>query len=197
MAFQCEVCSVKPYDKAWKLQRHQKETITCFKRIFPGKQLPARFKCSECGRYSSVRKPDVKRHLQRIHHMDPETAESRVLKFTCPTNTSSQTSTQVDRAAAPDLRQIASSSARQGRSLQSVMEDVRPKGSEQPISDPSTGSRTLHSLYPTPYLSIKKALERSNASIYIRSHHHTHLPPRENTPIPLACLSSAIVYVTE
>jgi len=43
----------------------------------------------------------------------------------------------------------------------------------------------------------KKALARSNLSVYIRSHHHTHLPPRGITPIPLACLSSASVYATE
>jgi hypothetical protein len=151
MGYQCPACNVKPYDKDWKLRRHQDQTDSCFKSVYPDKPLPTRFKCSEC-EYESPRAPDFKRHLQRVHRMGLETAESRVLKSTCPTHTSSQTSTQVDRAATPDLQQIASSSGHQDQSLQPVVKNLRPNRSAQPISDPSTGSRTLRTLYPTPCL---------------------------------------------
>lgn len=151
MGHPCPACNVKPYNQPWMLERHLQHTDSCFKSVYPNKPLPLRFKCSEC-KYGSLRKPDFKRHLWRAHRMDPEMAESMVLKSTCPTDTSSQTSTQVDRAATPDLQQIASSSGHQDQSLQSVMKNVRPNEIEQPISDPSTGSRTLRTLYPTPFL---------------------------------------------
>jgi ankyrin repeat protein len=156
MAFQCTACSVKPYNKTWMLRRHERESIPCFKHLFPGEPLPIRYECPECDKFGpqgGARKKDVARHLHLIHEMDKMTAALSVM-ITRPTNTSRQASTQVDTTAAPDLQQIASSSAHQDQLLQSAMEDVRPNGSEHPVSRPSTGSGTLPTLYPTPCLQM-------------------------------------------
>jgi hypothetical protein len=157
MAFQCTACSVKSYDKHWKLQRHQRESSSCFKHFFPEKPLPTRFKCPECNRYGSVREKDVKRHLRVIHHMDPETSESSGLEFTRPTNTLSQgfTSTQVDTTTAPDFQQIAGSSAHQDQVLESTMKPARPNEIKHPASGPSTASMTFRTLCPTPFQRAK------------------------------------------
>jgi ankyrin repeat protein len=68
MSFQCTTCSIKPYDKAWKLQRHIRETRKCFERLHPG--TPAnhltRFQCTSCS-YKSPRELDLKRHRRQAH----------------------------------------------------------------------------------------------------------------------------------
>lgn len=68
MSFQCTTCSIKPYDKAWKLQRHIRETKKCFERLHPG--TPAnhltRFQCTSCS-YNSPRELDLKRHRRQVH----------------------------------------------------------------------------------------------------------------------------------
>ena len=68
MSFRCPACSDKSYDKAWKLQRHVRESKKCFERINPG--MPAnyfvRFQCFSCG-YASPREPDLDRHRRRVH----------------------------------------------------------------------------------------------------------------------------------
>jgi hypothetical protein len=149
MAFQCVACSVGPYDKAWMLRRHERESIPCFKLLLPDQRLPIRHKCPKCA-YSSWREDDLEKHRRRILRMDLVRDASR---FTIrPTNTSSQAFTRVKRAATPDLQQTASSPVHRYRLPQSGMRDVRLGGSEQPIPNPSTGSRTLRTLYPIPRL---------------------------------------------
>ena len=68
MSLRCTACSDKSYDKAWKLQRHVRESKKCFERINPG--MPAnyfvRFQCFSCG-YASPREPDLDRHRRRVH----------------------------------------------------------------------------------------------------------------------------------
>jgi ankyrin repeat protein len=154
MAFSCTACSVKPYNKLWLLRRHEKESVPCFKHLFPGEPLPIRFECPECDKFGpegSARKKDVERHLQRVHEMDPVTAELSVM-FTRPTNASRHASTQVDTTATPDLQQIASSSAHQDQLLQSAMKDVMLNECEYPVSGLSAGSGTLPTLHSTPCL---------------------------------------------
>jgi ankyrin repeat protein len=68
MSFHCTTCSTKPYDKAWKLQRHIRETKKCFERLHP--DIPAnhltRFQCISCS-YNSPRELDLKRHRRQVH----------------------------------------------------------------------------------------------------------------------------------
>lgn len=65
MSFRCTACSDKSYDKAWKLQRHIRESSKCFEQLDPGISL-TRFRCSSCD-YTSPREEDFKRHRRRIH----------------------------------------------------------------------------------------------------------------------------------
>jgi len=151
MTFQCTGCSVKSYDKHWKLERHRRESIPCFKHFFPGEPLPIRFKCSECDKFGpegSGRKADVKRHLRLIHRMDPEEDASSVISTrpTRPTNTFSQASTQVDTAAAQGFQQTASSFAHQDQTLQTAMTIVTPNNSV--VDDPRSRVNTLQQSEP-------------------------------------------------
>jgi hypothetical protein len=148
MALRCTGCLAKYYNKDWKLRRHLRQSIPCFERVYPGEPLPARFKCSKCDQYKSAQEQDVKRHLHRIHHLDPETAESSVLKFTPSPSTFRQVSTPVDTAAAPDPQQTASSSAHQDQVLELAVKNARPNETGPPASGPSTGSMILRTLHP-------------------------------------------------
>jgi hypothetical protein len=65
MSFRCTACSDKSYDKAWKLQRHIRESSKCFEQLNPGISL-TRFRCSSCD-YTSPREEDLRRHHRRIH----------------------------------------------------------------------------------------------------------------------------------
>jgi hypothetical protein len=65
MSFRCTACPDKSYDKAWKLQRHIRESIKCFEQLNPGTSA-TRFRCSICD-YTSPRDEDLKRHHRRIH----------------------------------------------------------------------------------------------------------------------------------
>jgi hypothetical protein len=65
MSFRCTACSDKSYDKAWKLQRHIRESSKCSEQLNPGISR-TRFICWSCG-YTSPRKDDVRRHRRRIH----------------------------------------------------------------------------------------------------------------------------------
>ncbi|KAM0696119.1 hypothetical protein Q7P36_004602 [Cladosporium allicinum] len=97
MPFQCTACWDKSYDKAWKLQRHVRESKKCFERINPG--MPAnhlvRFQCFSCG-YASPREPDLDRHRRRVHgETDNPIASGRY----------STTRNSVDTISIPDLLQ--------------------------------------------------------------------------------------------
>jgi hypothetical protein len=65
MSFRCTACPDKSYDKAWKLQRHIRESIKCFEQLNPGTSA-TRFRCSICD-YTSPREEDLRRHHRRIH----------------------------------------------------------------------------------------------------------------------------------
>jgi hypothetical protein len=71
MSFRCTACWKKAYDKAWKLQRHVRESKNCFDQINLG--LPTkhfvRFLCASCG-YITPRELDLDRHRRRVHGAD-------------------------------------------------------------------------------------------------------------------------------
>ena len=65
MSFRCTACFDKSYDKAWKLQRHIRESRKCSEQLNPGISR-VRFKCWSCD-YTSPREDDLRRHRRRIH----------------------------------------------------------------------------------------------------------------------------------
>jgi hypothetical protein len=65
MSFRCTACPDRSYDKAWKLQRHIRESIKCFEQLNPGTSA-TRFRCSICD-YTSPREEDLRRHRRRAH----------------------------------------------------------------------------------------------------------------------------------
>jgi hypothetical protein len=65
MSFRCPACSDKSYDKAWKLQRHIRESNRRFEQLNPGISR-TRFQCSSCD-YTSPREEDLRRHRRRVH----------------------------------------------------------------------------------------------------------------------------------
>jgi hypothetical protein len=65
MSFRCTACFDKSYDKAWKLQRHIRESRKCSEQLNPGISR-TRFKCWSCD-YTSSREDDLRRHRRRIH----------------------------------------------------------------------------------------------------------------------------------
>lgn len=65
MSFQCTACSDKSYDKAWKLQRHIRESSKCFQQLNPGISR-TRFICWSC-HYRPPREDDLRRHRRRRH----------------------------------------------------------------------------------------------------------------------------------
>jgi hypothetical protein len=87
MSFRCTTCSDKSYDKAWKLQRHIRESSKCFEQLHPGTSA-TRFRCSICD-YTSPREEDLRRHHRRAHPdiaittaTDAEEAEQATLRST-------------------------------------------------------------------------------------------------------------------
>lgn len=65
MSFRCTACFDKSYDKAWKLQRHIRDSVKCFEQLNPGISA-IRFPCASCD-YTSPRGEDLKRHRRLIH----------------------------------------------------------------------------------------------------------------------------------
>jgi ankyrin repeat protein len=103
MSFQCTACWGKTYDKAWKLQRHVRESKNCFDQInlgMPGNHF-VRFRCSSCG-YASPRELDVDRHRRRVHgETDDPIAFGRF--STTSADSSTQDSAHADNSMISDL----------------------------------------------------------------------------------------------
>jgi hypothetical protein len=65
MSFRCTACFDKSYDKAWKLQRHIRESSKCFEQFNPGESA-TRFRCTSCD-HTCSREEDLERHHGKIH----------------------------------------------------------------------------------------------------------------------------------